>query len=1085
MGMKLRLCVVEARNLFPKDSNGLSDPYVRIVVGEQKTKSTVIYETLNPAWHEEFIFAVEDISEVLHLSIWDEDYMTDDFLGQVDIPLSDVVKADGQVLPPTWYPLQKRKSTSKISGEIRLGMSLLGKLDVANGANIGKQTGSVSPFSWRSISSHGSTGSSGSAEAQEEKENGSSSHTSLRERLSRLRHRTKNRKGFAGRSKSPGRLAPVIQETPGSSCSSGPPSPNLSPGRNEDAESSLDKLAERFVTETSVDVEAAQEVMPAVRESGFAVDLSGMSGPQEAPVPSDCALSTSGSHTPRLGTGASGAGAGGATRPVQQTPEDPYSERTKKLADNVRESPEPKKNIFRDSPEPKKNIFRESPERKNKVINGPPEPKKKVVIELPEPKKKVTFEPPEPKPNVSEPPEPTIVTEPPEPNDVQLAEPKDVLVPDSWFDDDGVYKSEAVSIPPPLAGGVVLNEVFSCTSKKLNSLFFGPGSEIVAEWQKKRKLTMCEEGPWKMNDVGLPTRQLSYMMPASSLVKATKASEKHTYSQAEDGRFVVDISVSTPDVPYGSTFRTEVQVCIFPEKAEGGGEGMARMRVSWRAKFLQSTMMKTMIENGMRKGITESYAVCLEVINKSVKPVEAMAKEDLIEKPKPDEIVVKNWRTHASEFLSKYVGKVSAAVALLLLFTLCVHILYAKAKVTQGLEFWWVDLPDSFSELFIAGVSFLLIERVVVKLVQFLWVSLIKGGDHGLKGKGEGWMVTITLLEARSLATADLTGFSDPYVVFTCDGQTRSSSIKLQTLNPTWNEILEFDAMEGPPSVMDVAVYDYDGPFLEPDELGTYEINFLRRSSEELADLWIPLEGRRARAAGSELHLRVFLHNSKKDDEAITPQMLEQVSRQGGRVTKRSSHQNIQFQKLFSLPDNEPLINDYACSLKKKIYVQGRLYVSLRLLGFYSNLFGHKTKFVILWEDIEDMKERHPSETYGLIPSITIYVRKGRGLDAKLGSYSTDNDGRLKFRFSSFVRPGPAFRTICLLWQYRTLPRDELIKKLDVIEPDKPDERGGTPVDDDKEESSSMPADEAEMSEGSQKEVSSVGRRHRRVAGHH
>jgi Ca2+-dependent lipid-binding protein len=38
-----------------------------------------------------------------------------------------------------------------------------------------------------------------------------------------------------------------------------------------------------------------------------------------------------------------------------------------------------------------------------------------------------------------------------------------------------------------------------------------------------------------------------------------------------------------------------------------------------------------------------------------------------------------------------------------------------------------------------------------------------------------------------NLPKADVTGFSDPYVVFTCNGKTRTSSVKLQTLNPEWN----------------------------------------------------------------------------------------------------------------------------------------------------------------------------------------------------------------------------------------------------------------------------------------------------------
>lgn len=90
--------------------------------------------------------------------------------------------------------------------------------------------------------------------------------------------------------------------------------------------------------------------------------------------------------------------------------------------------------------------------------------------------------------------------------------------------------------------------------------------------------------------------------------------------------------------------------------------------------------------------------------------------------------------------------------------------------------------------------------------------------------------------------------------------------------------------------------------------------------------------------------------------------------------------------------------------------LQGRLFLSPRMLGFYSNLFGHKTKFSFLWEDIEEIKEAAPSRGALFNPSITITLRKGRAQDSRQGSKGVDHHGRLRFQFLSFVRPGPAFR---------------------------------------------------------------------------
>jgi Ca2+-dependent lipid-binding protein len=56
-----------------------------------------------------------------------------------------------------------------------------------------------------------------------------------------------------------------------------------------------------------------------------------------------------------------------------------------------------------------------------------------------------------------------------------------------------------------------------------------------------------------------------------------------------------------------------------------------------------------------------------------------------------------------------------------------------------------------------------------------------------MKAHGDGWVVTVALIEGVDLASLESTGLSDPYVVFTCNGQTRSSSVKLETSDPQWN----------------------------------------------------------------------------------------------------------------------------------------------------------------------------------------------------------------------------------------------------------------------------------------------------------
>jgi hypothetical protein len=66
-------------------------------------------------------------------------------------------------------------------------------------------------------------------------------------------------------------------------------------------------------------------------------------------------------------------------------------------------------------------------------------------------------------------------------------------------------------------------------------------------------------------------------------------------------------------------------------------------------------------------------------------------------------------------------------------------------------------------------------------------------------------------------------------------------------------------------------------------------------------------------------------------------------------------------------------------------------------------LFGHKTKFFLLWEDIEDIQVIPPTFSSMGSPIIVITIRQGRAVDAKHGAKTQDEQGRLKYYFQSFV----------------------------------------------------------------------------------
>ena len=77
--------------------------------------------------------------------------------------------------------------------------------------------------------------------------------------------------------------------------------------------------------------------------------------------------------------------------------------------------------------------------------------------------------------------------------------------------------------------------------------------------------------------------------------------------------------------------------------------------------------------------------------------------------------------------------------------------------------------------------------------------------------------------------------------------------------------------------------------------------------------------------------------------------------------------------------------------------------MSARIVGFYANFFGHKTKFYFLWEDIDDIEIQAPCLSSLGSPTLIIILKKERGLDAIHGAKSQDEEGRLKFYFQSFI----------------------------------------------------------------------------------
>ncbi|KAE7995192.1 hypothetical protein FH972_000019 [Carpinus fangiana] len=590
-------------------------------------------------------------------------------------------------------------------------------------------------------------------------------------------------------------------------------------------------------------------------------------------------------------------------------------------------------------------------------------------------------------------------------------------------------KDQGSEVPSNLPGGVVLDQLYQIAPPDLNSLLFSPDSSFYKSLADLQGTTELQLGSWKFEDGGeILKRVVTYIKAATKLVKAVKATEEQTYLKADGKVFSVLASVSTPDVMYGSTFKVEVLYCITPGPELPSGEQCSHLVVSWRMNFLQSTMMKGMIESGARQGIKDSFEQYANLLSQNVTPVDSKElgsnKEQVLAslqaEPQSD------WKLAV-----RYFANFTVVSTIFMGLYVLVHIWLATPSTIQGLEFVGLDLPDSIGEFIVCGVLVLQGERLLRLISRFMQARVQKGsGDHGIKAQGDGWLLTVALIEGINLAAVDSSGSSDPYVVFTCNGKTRTSSIKFQKSDPQWNEIFEFDAMNEPPSVMDVEVYDFDGPFDEATSLGHAEINFLKSNISDLADVWVPLQGKLAQACQSKIHLRIFLNNTRGGN--VVKEYLSKMEKEvGKKINVRSPQTNSAFQKLFVLPPEEFLINDFTCHLKRKMPLQGRLFLSPRIIGFHTNLFGQRTKFFFLWEDIEDIQVVPPTLSSMGSPIIVMTLRPGRGMDARHGAKTQDEEGRLKFHFQSFVSFNVAHRTIMALWKARSLSPEQ---KVQIVE---------------------------------------------------
>ncbi|KAI8625723.1 phosphatidylserine decarboxylase-domain-containing protein [Xylariaceae sp. FL1651] len=128
-GLVLKIVVIRARDLAPKDRGGTSDPYLQLSCGETKFTTHCVQKTLNPEWNVICTIPITGVDNLLlDCHCWDKDRFGKDYLGEFELALEEIFSNDKTEQEPKWYSLKSKKKQGKksnvVSGEVLLQCTL-------------------------------------------------------------------------------------------------------------------------------------------------------------------------------------------------------------------------------------------------------------------------------------------------------------------------------------------------------------------------------------------------------------------------------------------------------------------------------------------------------------------------------------------------------------------------------------------------------------------------------------------------------------------------------------------------------------------------------------------------------------------------------------------------------------------------------------------------------------------------------------------------------------------------------------------------------------------------------------------------
>ncbi|XP_058732343.1 synaptotagmin-5-like [Vicia villosa] len=146
--------------------------------------------------------------------------------------------------------------------------------------------------------------------------------------------------------------------------------------------------------------------------------------------------------------------------------------------------------------------------------------------------------------------------------------------------------------------------------------------------------------------------------------------------------------------------------------------------------------------------------------------------------------------------------------------------------------------------------------------IEAIRVDSKEGSKGPASGTANGW-IEIVLVEARDLIAADLRGTSDPYVRVTYGNLKKRTKVVHKTLNPRWDQTLEFQD-DGSPMILHVKDHN---DFLPTSCIGECVVEYQGLPPNQTSDKWIPLQG----VKSGEIHIQI----TRKVPEMQTRQSLD------------------------------------------------------------------------------------------------------------------------------------------------------------------------------------------------------------------